>query len=63
MDVSFHILSVMDAKLGVQKGTLAGLSRSEDSDRSPLVPRQQCRRLLAPYLLTRRDVAMYLTPR
>ena len=30
MDVSFHILSVMDDKLGLPRGTLAGLSRPEE---------------------------------
>ena len=36
MDVSFHILSVMDGKLGLPEGTLAGLSRPEERSGSTL---------------------------
>ena len=36
MDVSFHILSVMDDKLGLPRGTLAGLSRPEERSGSTL---------------------------
>ena len=36
MDVSFHILDVMDEKLGLPRGTLAGLSRPEERSGSTL---------------------------
>ncbi|KAI1790647.1 Clavaminate synthase-like protein [Ganoderma leucocontextum] len=36
MDVSFHILSIMDDRLGLPKGTLAGLSRPEERSGSTL---------------------------